>query len=78
MVEIPIDGWEARRPEQRGRSDLPASRLVLCLVRLVVDHAVDLVKLRGLVIITGQGSCMGDTALDDVTSPQEGGSEVLA
>ena len=53
MVEIPIDDWEARRPEQRGRSDLPASRLVLCLVGLVADHAMDLVKLGGLVIVTG-------------------------
>ena len=56
MVEIPIVDWGARRPEQRGRFDLPASRLELCLMGLVVDHAMDLVKLVGFVVMTGEGS----------------------
>ncbi len=45
---------------------------------LVVDHAVDLVKLSGFVIVTAEGSSRGLAAFDCVAGLEEEGGEVLA
>ena len=44
----------------------------------MVDHAVDLIELGGLVVVTSEGPSRELTAFDRVAGPQKASSEVLA
>ena len=64
MGENTYDWFEARRPELRGRFDLPASRLGLGLMRAVIHYSVDLIQLSSLVIEASEGASLQLTAFD--------------